>query len=224
MRQEEFEYLTDSAIGDRTGKNSETLEFNDYGLVEKTFIYDKNNNLDSRAHTYFSESNKKTRKVFYNRSNSVELEIVYYYNGIGQNDSTVFLFSDNRHTAQRSVYDISGHEVITTMYNFENSRTQTIHTTYLNKHKKKLVMLDKNNIPFAICKYENDVNGNPIKEYYLSGSNILVEEYSNEYTYDELGNWVLKKTYLDSIYVRTTENQDKRKGPSKVISRTFRYN
>lgn len=224
IRQEEFEFLQNDVIGMRTGENTETREYNSTGFVEKLYIYDDENKLTNSAETIFLQLNKKKKKIFYDNNNSIIMEFSYYYDNTGQNDSCVYEFIGKGTTSQKSVYDKLGHEIESKMYGFSGELTQTGFTTYFNNEKIQLKLEDANGIPYSICKYQNNQYGDPIKEYYYLGNNVLFEEYKNEYTYDSLNNWVVKKTYLEKIHTRTSDNEERIEGPYRITMRTFKYN
>lgn len=223
MREEEFFLTPSDEMGERTGENTETRTYTESGLVKETFIYDNENKLTDYSKTSFSNSLQKERKIFYTSKDVKTLELIYYYNGLGQQDSTEFIFTEKGRAAKKSEFNNQGYEIQTINYDFNNKISQTALLSYNNNNRVKTILKDANGIDYAISNYEYNDKGDPIKETYYSGNNILFEEYKNIYTYDEKGNWISKKNYLEKIYFRTIDNQKREEGPIKITLRTFEY-
>lgn len=223
IREEEFYLLQSDVMGERTGENTETKIYTENGLSKESFIYDDENNISDYTETIISIIGQKVKKVFYDKKNIQTMEIIYYYNTNGEQDSLKFIIIGKGQSATKLEYDNLGNEIQTKIYDFNNKLSQTALLSYKKNNLVKLILKDANGIDYAISTYDYNDQGDKVKEYYYSGNNILFEEYKNVYTYDNIGNWITKKNYLEKIHFRTIDNKKREEGPYRITLRTFNY-
>jgi hypothetical protein len=225
LRQDE--YLpgdSEGIIGERTGENSYSFSFNKNGEKTREIFYDKEGLVKVVSEYIFSNDGRKSIKKM---SDGIEspissCEYIYY-----ESDRIIrYNITDYKEKIKyysESKFDDEGNEILDVTYSSDGQKIKSSKFTYVNGRKTRHVVLDHLDTPFAIGEYKYNDRGDAIKEIFYTGNNLIFEVYTNEYTYDEKGNWIMKVHRLEKKYIITTDNENKPLGAQMITMRTLTY-
>jgi hypothetical protein len=227
LKQEEFmPSLNENILGIRTGNNSFSYKFDEVGRKIQEQNYDSLGTIKSTALYQFSKNGLKLGKKIVDLNERIIKSYNYEYDKLGQ----VFKYNVSEQVDGEMMkyyvligFDDLGNEISETIFTATGEKVANSTKVYENNTLIQITLFDNMDSPTSICRYENDSLGNPILERYFMGNGMAYETHSNEYVYDNFGNWIKKVNSLDEIHMRSIGNKDKKKGVQNITIRTFTY-
>ena len=162
-----------------------------------TYRYTLKGLLDSYAYSYRPDANRN--RIF---------EISHSYHPLQKSNTYHFMHAiPNSHPEMTRIYDANGHLISEIKYGLESRSFQSKTTNAYNSlgYKIQTTHHYPDTIPDIIVRYDNDTNGNPITISYIHSEKEVLQHSS--YTYDAVGNWLLKTTIADNG-ITTIEKQE----------------
>lgn len=162
-----------------------------------TYRYTFKGLLNSYVYSYMPDANR-------NR----DFEISHSYHPLQKSNTYHFRHATpNSHPEMTRIYDTNGHLISEIKYGPErrNFKLKTINTYDSLGYKIQATHHYPGTIPDVVVRYDNDTNGNPITVSSQHPEKEVLQHSS--YTYDAIGNWLLKTTIADNG-ITTIEKQE----------------
>ncbi len=225
LRQDE--YLSggsDGVIGERTGENSYSFSFNKDGEKTKEIFYDNEGLIKVVSEYRFSNDGRKSLKKMFDGNDSPVSSCEYkYYESKRIIRYNITDYKEKIKFYSESKFDDEGNEILDATYTTDGQKIKSSKFTYSKGRKIRHLLMDHLDTPFAIGEYKYNDKGDAIKEIFYTGNNLIFEVYTNEYTYDEKGNWIMKVHRLEKKYMITSGNENRPIGIQSVTLRTLTY-
>lgn len=225
VRQDEYDPGSkEGEIGFRTGENSFVFSFDEKGEKTEDIILDAEGLQKKYANYLYSSTGKKVQKDFFNSEAKLLSTSKFEF------DSHDRISKTNIKDYEGAIdyyinytYDDNGNEIGVSYHSLEGDVISSTESYFTNGLKVKTILKDEFGISSAIVEYSYNEHGDVVKELYYTGNNLLFEEYTNEYLYDQKTNWVKKISRLTAKHMNSSSNADKEVGVSTITLRTFTY-
>jgi hypothetical protein len=225
LRQDEyFPGDSEGIIGERTGENSYSFSFNKDGEKTKEIFYDNEGLIKVVSEYMFSNDGRKSFKKMVDGNDSPVSSCEYkYYDSERIIRYNITDYKEKIKYYSESKFDDEGNEILDATYSSDGQKIKSSKFTYVKGRKIRHLLMDHLDTPFAIGEYKYNDKGDAVKEIFYTGNNLLFEVYTNEYTYDEKGNWIMKVHRLEKKYMITSANENRPIGIQSVTLRTLTY-
>ena len=224
LKQEECNMNSNGSLGNRTGEESYVLRFNLEGLKTGDNRLNDQGFFTEFSKYSFDNSQRKSSKIITNIKGKQISKSTFEYDDFGRliklnikdNKKGISFYNTYK-------YDKKGNEIAEYTWSTDGQIIKGAETKYLNNAKSIITLKDRTGIPYAISKKKNNLKGDPILESIYFGNGVLNAIFTSKYTYDDRGNWIMKKYTLKDIGLASEGAKKSDIGKTTITLRTIQY-